>query len=78
MSVREMEDSAIKAAKTAAKALIESTKNNTEFTPTWTGSVDTEPKRFGNVNTQSNQRGGGSGALLAHIRGRTVDEQQYR
>jgi len=47
-TVREMEDRAKRIARKAAKALKESVEDTSRFDPTWTGSSNTLPARFGN------------------------------
>jgi len=46
-TVREMEEHAKRVAKEAVEALKKSVSTNDRFTPTWTGSDDTKPSRFG-------------------------------
>ena len=57
LTAKEMEDQATKAAEKAAKNLRESNDRSTSssFEPTWTGSSETDPRRFGGVNN-SNSR----------------------
>jgi DNA excision repair protein ERCC-6 len=46
-TAREMEEQAKQVAREAVKALEQSLKSHDRFTPTWTGSDETAPKRFG-------------------------------
>lgn len=51
LTAKEMEEQAKKAAMKAAKILQESsTESTTAFEPTWTGSTETDPQRFGGIN----------------------------
>jgi hypothetical protein len=47
VTVREMEDHAKRVAKEAVRALEKSLGNHDPFTPTWTGTDETAPARFG-------------------------------
>lgn len=53
LSVREMEHEASKVASRAAKVLARSSADTEPFTPTWTGSSNTEPQRFGGISKRS-------------------------
>ncbi len=54
-TLREMERDASKVAARAARSLVESTTGTEDtFTPTWTGSNTTEPRRFGGVSKIQN------------------------
>lgn len=58
LSVREMEQQASKVASRAAKVLARSSADIEPFIPTWTGSSNTEPQRFGGVSRgNSNLKG---------------------
>jgi DNA excision repair protein ERCC-6 len=82
MTVREMEDQAKRVAREAANALSQSTASQKQFTPTWTGSNETAPNRFGSSN--SSRKGlaagpgggstglGSSSSLLASLRQRNA------
>jgi DNA excision repair protein ERCC-6 len=49
MTAREMEQQAKQAAARAADTLRKSSQESVLFTPTWTGTSDTDPRRFGGV-----------------------------
>jgi DNA excision repair protein ERCC-6 len=82
MTVREMEEQAKRVAREAANALSQSTACQKQFTPTWTGSNETAPNRFGASNSSRNDLAGGprggstslgsSGSLLASLRQRNA------
>lgn len=82
VTVREMEDQAKRVAREAANALSQSTASLKQFTPTWTGSNDTAPNRFGASNSSrkglATGPGGGfkglgsSSSLLASLRQRNA------
>ena len=57
LTVREMEQEASKVATRAARSLAQSSAETDKFTPTWTGSKDTEPLRFGGVSRIGNSSG---------------------
>jgi DNA excision repair protein ERCC-6 len=82
MTMREMEDQAKRVAREAANALSQSMASQRKFTPTWTGSNETTPNRFGASN--SSRKGmaadpagdstglGSSSSLLASLRRRNA------
>ena len=54
-TVREMEHEAHKVVRRAARSLAESTDETQQpFVPTWTGSTETEPRRFGGISKIGN------------------------
>lgn len=79
-TVREIEEQAKRVARDAADALRQSAVSQEQFTPTWTGSRETAPSRFGSSNaSRETAIGGGgtaglgsSGSLLANLRQRTA------
>jgi DNA excision repair protein ERCC-6 len=82
VTVREMEDQAKRVAREAASALSQSMASQRQFTPTWTGSNETAPSRFGA--SSSSRKGlatgpgsgstglGSSSSLLASLRQRNA------
>jgi DNA excision repair protein ERCC-6 len=82
VTVREMEDQAKRVAREAASALSQSMASQKQFTPTWTGSNETAPSRFGASNSSrkglaagpgSGSAGlGSSSSLLASLRQRNA------
>jgi len=56
LTEKEREAQAKKAASEAGRKLAQSFRSSTAFEPTWTGSTETDPRRFGNVNVLPSKR----------------------
>lgn len=69
VTAREMENEAKKVAREALKSLQESVTRQKPFEPTWTGSLETQPRQFG---VSSGNSGLSSSRLLASIRQRNA------